>query len=142
MGLKTIIASGLVMVTMAMIMISAAPTPDGLSAPSAQKQGVFKFITNKVVMDSVVRGEKRKAQFLFTNSGDAAFEIDRVRSDCGCTVADYPRDMIMPGDTAAITVTYDSSGTYYGEAHRYIYVRSTASNPRAVAFLSTRVVRK
>lgn len=47
------------MVTMAMIMISAAPTPDGLSSPSplsAQKQGVFKFITNKVVMDSVVRG--------------------------------------------------------------------------------------
>ncbi len=44
------------MVTMAMIMISAAPTPDGLSAPSAQKQGVFKFITNKVVMDSVVHG--------------------------------------------------------------------------------------
>lgn len=136
------------MVTMAMTMIAAAPTPDGLSsrsplsAPSAQKQGVFKFITNKVVMDSVVRGEKRKAQFLFTNSGDAAFEIDRVRTDCGCTVADYPRDMIMPGDTAAITVTYDSSGTYYGEAHRYIYVRSTASNPRAVAFLSTRVVRK
>lgn len=136
------------MVTMAMIMISAAPTPDGLSSPnppsspSAQKQGIFKFITNKVVMDSVVRGEKRKAQFLFTNSGDDAFEIDRVRTDCGCTVADYPRDMIMPGDTAAITVTYDSSGTYYGEAHRYIYVRSTASNPRAVAFLSTRVVRK
>lgn len=133
------------MVTMAMTMIAAAPTPDGLSsqsAQSAQKQGIFKFITNKVVMDSVVRGETRKAQFLFTNSGDAAFEIDRVRTDCGCTVADYPRDMIMPGDTAAITVTYDSSGTYYGEAHRYIYVRSTASNPRAVAFLSTRVVRK
>lgn len=47
------------MVTMAMIMISAAPTPDGLSSPnppSSQKQGVFKFITNKVVMDSVVHG--------------------------------------------------------------------------------------
>lgn len=49
----------------------------------------------------------RKGSLSFVNSGDAPTFIRNVRPSCGCTAADYPRDMIAPGDTATIEFTYD-----------------------------------
>ena len=48
--------------------------------------------------------------FKFTNTGDHNLIIYEVNTSCGCTVADYPRGEIAPGESGMISVTYDSDG--------------------------------
>ena len=42
------------------------------------------------------------------NTGDSALVITRVQSNCGCTVAEYTTDVMQPGDTGCVTVTYSA----------------------------------
>jgi hypothetical protein len=64
--------------------------------------------------------------FVFTNIGEKAFVINRVRSTCGCTVPDWPREPIEPGATGEITVKYNTETT--GTFLKSVMVYSTAAN--------------
>ena len=64
--------------------------------------------------------------FVFKNLGKDAIVINRVRSTCGCTVPEWPREPIEPGSSGKITVQYNTalSGTFL----KSVYVYSTAAN--------------
>ena len=47
--------------------------------------------------------------FDFTNNGDAPLIIKFAKGSCGCTVPEYPKDPILPGDSAQIKVRYDTN---------------------------------
>ena len=49
-------------------------------------------------------------RFLMVNTGDDDVVIKHVRPSCGCSATDYPRRPISPGDTAAITATFNPAG--------------------------------
>lgn len=42
----------------------------------------------------------------FTNTGTAPLIVTSARGSCGCTVPDYPKQPIMPGESAQIEVRY------------------------------------
>lgn len=44
----------------------------------------------------------------FTNTGTEPLVIKSARGSCGCTVPTYPKQPIMPGETAEIEVRYDT----------------------------------
>ena len=44
----------------------------------------------------------------FTNTGTAPLVIKNARGSCGCTVPTYPKQPIMPGETAEIEIRYDT----------------------------------
>jgi hypothetical protein len=46
--------------------------------------------------------------FSFTNTGAVALLISDVRSTCGCTVADWPRQPVAPGETGTIQARFDT----------------------------------
>ncbi|MDO4512099.1 MAG: DUF1573 domain-containing protein [Bacteroidales bacterium] len=58
------------------------------------------------------------------NTGDSALMITRVQTNCGCTVAEYTRDAIQPGDTGCVTVTY-SARNIPGPFEKKVYVYTT-----------------
>lgn len=58
------------------------------------------------------RGESISYSFKFTNTGDADLLISDCDATCGCTVADYPKNPIKPGEVGYITVTFNSAGKY------------------------------
>lgn len=62
------------------------------------------------------------------NTGDSALVISRVQSNCGCTVAEYTRDAILPGDTGRVAVTY-STRNIPGQFEKHVYVY-TNGKPR------------
>jgi hypothetical protein len=64
--------------------------------------------------------------FSFKNLSGEAIVINRVRSTCGCTVPDWPREPIEPGQSGSITVKYNTALT--GTFLKSIYVYSTAAN--------------
>lgn len=47
-------------------------------------------------------------EFTFTNTGKKPLIITNVKSSCGCTVPSYPAEPVKPGESASISVRYDS----------------------------------
>lgn len=65
----------------------------------------------------------REFTFTYFNQGDEPLVITGVRTSCGCTVADYDREAVFPGDSAVIRATYDPAGRL-GRFEKSIYVSS------------------
>ncbi|HWB64923.1 MAG TPA: DUF1573 domain-containing protein [Chitinophagales bacterium] len=60
--------------------------------------------------DTINQGDKVHHTFRMKNVGDKNLVIARAYGSCGCTVPDYPKDPVKPGDTAVINVTFNSTG--------------------------------
>jgi hypothetical protein len=56
----------------------------------------------------VIEGEIVTKVFTFTNTGTAPLIITDARGSCGCTVPARPMAPIAPGETASITVQFNS----------------------------------
>ena len=48
--------------------------------------------------------------FTFKNEGDGPLIISNAQGSCGCTVPDWPRNPIAPGETGVIKVSFNSKG--------------------------------
>lgn len=59
---------------------------------------------------SVCEGETVSFGFKFKNTGKSDLLIAKVTSSCGCTVGDYPKDPVKPGQDGVISVTFKSEG--------------------------------
>jgi len=74
----------------------------------------------------IVQDSEGTWSFVFKNLGEEAIVINRVRSTCGCTIPDWPREPIEPGNSGEILVKYNTALT--GTFLKSIYVYSTAAN--------------
>ena len=61
-------------------------------------------------------------EYTVTNNGESALAIIWVKPKCGCTVPDYPRKPLKPGETAKIKVTFSPKGQQ-GEVDKDIRVK-------------------
>lgn len=62
--------------------------------------------------------------FTFTNAGDAPLIINQAVPSCGCTIASYPKEPIMPGKKGEIKVSYDGTNKFPGHFKKSITVRT------------------
>lgn len=72
-------------------------------------------------LGKISQGQKLQIAFRFRNSGKNPLVIESVRPSCGCTVAEYPKEPIQPGQEAQITGSFDSNGRE-GLQHKEISV--------------------
>lgn len=70
----------------------------------------FTFIEEEHDFGLLVDGEKVSYSFVFTNTGDAPLIISNAKGSCGCTVPNWPKNPIAPGETGNIDVSFNSSG--------------------------------
>lgn len=59
---------------------------------------------------TIEQGQVVRYDFSFTNTGDGNLIITNVKASCGCTVADYPKEPIAPGEGGVIPVEFNSRG--------------------------------
>lgn len=57
---------------------------------------------------TVEEGAMVKKTFAFTNVGKVPLLISDSRSTCGCTVTDYPKEPIAPGESSKIEVNFNT----------------------------------
>ena len=55
-------------------------------------------------------GEAATHEFKFTNNGKAPLLIANAAGTCGCTAPDYPHEPVAPGQSAVISVKFNSTG--------------------------------
>lgn len=76
----------------------------------SQKMPAITFVTESHDFGRLKAGENISYSFKFTNTGDADLVISGCDASCGCTIADYPRERIAPGESGYITVSFKSAG--------------------------------
>lgn len=92
---------------------SCSKTEGGKSIDSSvvENMTTIKFEKKELDFKYVEEGEVVQGSFVFTNDGKFPLVIYEVNTSCGCTVADYPKGEIAPGEQGTISVKYDSEGS-------------------------------
>ncbi len=80
-----------------------------------EKHAVTSLAFNETEYDfgTITSGEFVTHRFVFKNTGNSALFISKVLADCGCTIADYEKAEIKPGEEGYIELVFNSEG-YHG----------------------------
>lgn len=105
-----------------------AATTNVQQVQKAAKAPVFKFAEKDNTHDfgTIPEGPKATYAFTFTNTGNAPLIITNAQASCGCTSPEFPKEPILPGKKAKISVTYTSQG-HPGPFNKSVYLTSNAT---------------
>lgn len=77
-------------------------------------------------LGTVTEGQQVEVIFHFKNSGDKPLIIYSVQPACGCTVAESPKEPILPGKEGLIKGSFNSNGRV-GTNNKSIYVKANTT---------------
>lgn len=66
------------------------------------------FLDNDYHFGVIKEGEVVQNVFQFTNTGSVPLVISNARGNCGCTIPEYPKEPILPGESAKLLVKFNS----------------------------------
>lgn len=93
---------------------SGQPAPEKAAATvtDAGQQGfpVIKFDQDTHDFGTVHEGEIVTYDFTFTNTGNAPLLIADAQASCGCTVPEWPKEPVKPGQKGTLKVSFNSAG--------------------------------
>jgi len=84
--------------------------PISADGNTSQELPDVKFETDKFDFGTLQQGEKKTTIFKFTNTGNSDLIIQDAKGSCGCTVPDFPKEPVKPGNSGIIKVTFNSEG--------------------------------
>ncbi len=130
-----------VLFTMLMFFVAAVATNSVLAQEVSQDGAKIKF--DKEVHDygTIKNGADGTCTFDFTNTGNQPLIISNAKGSCGCTVPSWPKEPVTPGQTATITVKYDTKRT--GAINKSVTITSNAVNePKKLIRIKGKVLPK
>ena len=82
---------------------------------------------------------KVTCQMRLVNSGNQPLLIVKAQAGCGCTGVHYPEEAIAPGDTAAVSITYNPSGRP-GQFTKQVIVHTNTTPKRTTLEITGNVI--
>lgn len=70
---------------------------------------------------------KVSCEFTYTNIGEAPLIINQAVASCGCTVPEYTKTPVQPGQKGKIKVTYNGAGRFPGHFKKSITIRTNGA---------------
>lgn len=99
---------------------------------------VISFDNNMHDFGRITEGESIAYSFHFRNTGKSDLVISNCSASCGCTVADYPKKRIAPGEEGYVTVSFNSRGKI-GQQYQEVTVLSNAQPSRVMLKITAQV---
>jgi len=82
---------------------------DAAEAPAAKDGGPdMSFESLEVDYGTIEQNSEPYRKFNFTNTGDEPLQITNAKGSCGCTVPEWPKEPVFPGESNEIKVRYDT----------------------------------
>jgi hypothetical protein len=85
-------------------------------------------------------GSSGSCEFKFTNGMKTPLVVSNVKPSCGCTVADWTKEPILPGKTGVIKLNYNTK--IPGAFNKSITVNSNAKNATVTLQIKGNVIIK
>ena len=99
-----------------------------LTAVMAQKPAQIKFDKTSHDFGSFSESNpKVTCVFTYTNVGEQPLVVNQAIASCGCTVPEYTKEAVKPGEKGEIKVTYNGAGKFPGHFKKSITVRTNGS---------------
>ncbi|HCI58292.1 MAG TPA: DUF1573 domain-containing protein [Bacteroidia bacterium] len=92
----------------------------------------FDFESDNHEFGSITEGEIVSYNFKFKNSGKAPLIITQASASCGCTVPEYSKDPIAPGQEGFIKVTFNSEGKHGMTSKTITLLANTIPNTKVL----------
>ncbi len=80
------------------------------AAKKAETQTSIQFEASEISFGEIKEGAAVTKIYKLKNIGKKRLMIEKVEGSCGCTVAEWPRYPVEPGENAEIKVTFNSLG--------------------------------
>ena len=110
------------MIVMALMLVG------GLTAVMAQKPAEIKFDkTSHNFGTFSEKDPKVTCTFTYTNVGETPLVVNQAIASCGCTVPEYTKTPVQPGEKGEIKVTYNGAGKFPGHFKKSITVRTNGA---------------
>lgn len=117
-------------------------------AALAAAQPVMTLDKTEVDYGTIAQGSDPLRKVKFKNTGTEPLIIKNAVGSCGCTVPNFKREPIMPGETSEIEIRYDTQRvgsinkmvtitTNEGEHQRILVVKGTVTEKKAEEGLPT-----
>lgn len=100
------------------------------STPGDTAQGAPEMTFEQTVHNfgEIRQGEKVEYAFKFTNTGNKDLLIQNAVSSCGCTVPEWPKEPVKPGESGYLRVVFDSHGKE-GYTEKEISIKANTNPP-------------
>jgi hypothetical protein len=96
--------------------------------------------TNPIAsVGKISSGEKVGMDFVFYNKGRQSLVITNAKASCGCTVPEWDKKPVKPGEKGIVRVIYDSGGES-GMQNKSIHISSNARNNETDLIISAEVI--
>lgn len=92
----------------------------GCSATVIRNDASVSFSKDKHDFGTIPYKNEATYSFKFFNPGKTMLIINDVKTSCGCTVPEWPKEPIHPGRRGQITIKYDAA--YPGVFHKTVEV--------------------
>ncbi|TYP90905.1 uncharacterized protein DUF1573 [Sphingobacterium allocomposti] len=89
--------------------------------------GEFRFEKETHDFGNIPHNKPATFDFKFTNAGDAPIIISEVKPSCGCSVAEFTKTPVKPGESGTVTVTYNAAAK--GPFTKQFTVKSNTKTP-------------
>ena len=86
----------------------AAQTAPAEPVANPDSKAVFALESDVVDYGTIDQGGEPLRLAKFKNTGTEPLIISGAKGSCGCTVPNWPKEPIMPGETSQIEVRYDT----------------------------------
>ncbi len=117
--------------TLFLASFSIAQNLENQSSPTT----TIEFEENEFDWGTITQGEKVSYVFKFTNTGNEPLLIKKAKGSCGCTVPQWPKAPIAPGEQGEISVVFNSKGKMGKQSKR---VTITANTDPGQTFLTVK----
>ena len=107
---------------------------------TSKKNAKIEFNKNTHDFGELAFASDGSCEFIFKNTGKSPLVLNNVKSTCGCTIPEWPREPVGENESASIRVRYDTHRV--GSFTKSITVYSNASNSPKRLFIKGRVKAK
>ena len=83
----------------------------------AKADDIAKFKTETIDQGKLLQSTPEIATFMVTNIGSKDLLIEQANPTCGCTIGDFTKTPIKPGQSGQITAKYNAAGLGAYEKH-------------------------
>ena len=101
--------------------------------------GKFKFEMEEHDFGTITEGEEVAYSFKFKNEGVAPLVISDARGSCGCTVPQWPKEPIPPGEEGKIDVVFNSKGKKGNQRKSVTLTANTWPQEKTVVYIKGKV---
>ena len=104
-----------------------ASTPEATTPVINPNAGEFQWAEETYDFGTIAQGVPVKHKFEFTNGGKEPIIISNVQKTCGCTVTDWTKEPVLPGQKGFVIAEFNAAKE--GPFTKAITVQSDAKTP-------------